>query len=380
MRRYICVVGIALAALGSSYAQPQLVSIENGISGDGRLTIPVDPFGAWYANFTNGANRGEFYDPAGALGADYPTFAVGTYLFVGTSYRVALNQEPGWGGSSAYQPTLTATVTAGPTALNYAYNDGIDDTAIASFTVTSADSSVNLSIDMLAAVRRPAYVIVRYRITNNASSAISFKLYRSWDLDLYWRTGLGNDYENDEVCGGVYGGQGYPYQGEFGLGVRFALSSLNPINGYVAAKHNYRDDAQLALRLPDDGIRNGLSGVERLRHSLLLGELCRLFWCWTWLQRRPNAGDAHIGVEVPVSLAAGGSATVTFIHTYGSGQPATCNLADVNLDGTVDDADLLAVLFAFGNSAPNADVDVNFDGVVDDADLLEVLFNFGNSC
>jgi hypothetical protein len=96
MRRYICVVGIALAALGSSYAQ--LVSIGNGISGDGRLTIPVDPFGAWYANFTNGANRGEFYDPLGVLGADYPTFATGTYLFVGTSYRVALNQEPGWGG------------------------------------------------------------------------------------------------------------------------------------------------------------------------------------------------------------------------------------------------------------------------------------------
>jgi hypothetical protein len=185
MRRYICVVGIALAALGSSYAQT-LVSIGNGIVGNGRLTIPVDPFGAWYANFTNGANRGEFYDPLGVLGADYPTFATGTYLFVGTSYRVALNQEPGWGGSSAYQPTLTATVTAGPTALNYAYNDGVNDTAIASFTVTSADSSVNLSIDMLTAVRRPAYVVVRYRITNNASSAISFKLYRAWDLDIYW--------------------------------------------------------------------------------------------------------------------------------------------------------------------------------------------------
>jgi hypothetical protein len=97
MRRYICVVGIALAALGSSYAQT-LVSIGNGISGDGRLTIPVDPFGAWYANFSNAANRGEFYDPPGTLGADYPTFATGTYLFVGTSYRVALNQEPGWGG------------------------------------------------------------------------------------------------------------------------------------------------------------------------------------------------------------------------------------------------------------------------------------------
>ena len=97
MRRYICVVGIALAALGSSYAQT-LVFIGNGISGDGRLTIPVDPFGAWYTNFNTGANNGEFYDPPGALGVDYPTFAVGTYLFVGTSYRVALNQEPGWGG------------------------------------------------------------------------------------------------------------------------------------------------------------------------------------------------------------------------------------------------------------------------------------------
>ena len=378
MRRYICVVGIAFAAFVSSYAQT-LVSIGNGISGDGRLTIPVDPFGAWYANFTNGANRGEFYDPAGALGADYPTFAVGTYLFVGTSYRVALNQEPGWGGSSAYQPTLTATVTAGPTALDYAYNDGTDDTAVASFTVTSADSSVNLSIDMLAAVRRPAYVVVRYRITNNASSAISFKLYRAWDLDLYWRTGLNDDYENDEVCGGVYGGQGYSSQGEFGdPALRFALSSLNPINGYVAAKRNFRD-----LSWPSNCPTMGYGTDFQEWDAYGIPS------CWVNYVAHfgvgpgcsgDQIGDGHIGVEVPVSLAAGGSATVTFIHTYGSGQPATCNLADVNLDGTVDDADLLAVLFAFGNSAPNADADVNFDSVVDDADLLEVLFNFGNSC
>ncbi len=373
MRRYICVVGIALAALGSSYAQPQLVSIGNGISGDGRLTIPVDPFGAWYANFNTGANNGEFYDPPGALGVDYPTFSVGTYLFVGTSYRVALNQEPVW--NQFWVGNLTANVVSGPTALDYAYNDGIDDTAVASFTVTSADSSVNLSIDMLTAVRRPAYVVVRYRITNNASSAISFKLYRAWDLDIYWD----GNYENDEVCGGVYGGQGYSSQGEVGdPALRFALSSLNPINGYVAAKRTFRD-----LSWPDDCPTMGYGTDFQEWNAYGIPS------CWVnyvaYYGPGPgcsglNFGDAHIGVEVPVSLAAGGSATVTFIHTYGSGQPATCNLADVNLDGTVDDADLLAVLFAFGNSAPNADVDVNFDGVVDDADLLEVLFNFGNSC
>jgi uncharacterized membrane protein len=54
---------------------------------------------------------------------------------------------------------------------------------------------------------------------------------------------------------------------------------------------------------------------------------------------------------------------------------------DVDANGCVDDADLLAVLFAFGNSGSNLGrVDVNCDGVVDDADLLIVLFNFGNGC
>jgi hypothetical protein len=52
---------------------------------------------------------------------------------------------------------------------------------------------------------------------------------------------------------------------------------------------------------------------------------------------------------------------------------------DVNRDGCVDDADLLAVLFAFGNQGQDG-VDVNCDGTVDDADLLIVLFNFGSGC
>jgi len=54
---------------------------------------------------------------------------------------------------------------------------------------------------------------------------------------------------------------------------------------------------------------------------------------------------------------------------------------DVDQNGCVDDADLLAVLFAFGNTGSNLGrVDVNCDSTVDDADLLIVLFNFGNGC
>jgi probable HAF family extracellular repeat protein len=54
---------------------------------------------------------------------------------------------------------------------------------------------------------------------------------------------------------------------------------------------------------------------------------------------------------------------------------------DVDNNGCVDDADLLAVLFAFGDLGSNLGrVDVNCDQVVDDADLLQVLFNFGSGC
>ncbi len=55
--------------------------------------------------------------------------------------------------------------------------------------------------------------------------------------------------------------------------------------------------------------------------------------------------------------------------------------ADIDGNGCVDDADLLQVLFAFGQTGENLGrVDVNCDGVVDDADLLIVLFNFGSGC
>lgn len=56
------------------------------------------------------------------------------------------------------------------------------------------------------------------------------------------------------------------------------------------------------------------------------------------------------------------------------------SLGDVNGDCVVDDADLLAVLFAFGTTGACLEEDVNGDEVVDDADLLTVLFEFGTGC
>ncbi len=65
------------------------------------------------------------------------------------------------------------------------------------------------------------------------------------------------------------------------------------------------------------------------------------------------------------------------IFNFTSGVGPDPSQGDVNLDGVVDDADLLQILFDFGSTNRNSDV--NGDGVVDDADLLTVLFNFGSN-
>lgn len=55
-------------------------------------------------------------------------------------------------------------------------------------------------------------------------------------------------------------------------------------------------------------------------------------------------------------------------------------IGDVDGNNCVDDADLLRVLFAFGQNGSSLPEDLNLDGRVDDADLLTVLFYFGQGC
>jgi probable HAF family extracellular repeat protein len=88
--------------------------------------------------------------------------------------------------------------------------------------------------------------------------------------------------------------------------------------------------------------------------------------------------DGRYIVGFGVNAAVGSRKEAFLLDT---GPRCTSHSGDVDNNGCVDDADLLAVLFAFGNTGSNLGrVDVNCDGVVDDADLLTVLFNFGSGC
>ncbi|GBC90486.1 hypothetical protein HRbin14_01223 [bacterium HR14] len=89
-----------------------------------------------------------------------------------------------------------------------------------------------------------------------------------------------------------------------------------------------------------------------------------------------NMGST-VGQPDASNTLTGGSYSLTGGFWFAGGCVPTNG--DVNSDGCVDDADLLAVLFAFGATGTNP-ADVNCDAIVDDADLLIVLFNFGSGC
>jgi hypothetical protein len=97
----------------------------------------------------------------------------------------------------------------------------------------------------------------------------------------------------------------------------------------------------------------------------------------------PGAANAIAGWTGTTS--AGGRYVISLQGAYFVSEQGcqTCqpHNGDVDNNGCVDDADLLAVLFGFGQTGDNLGrVDVNCDQVVDDADLLLVLFNFGSGC
>jgi hypothetical protein len=93
----------------------------------------------------------------------------------------------------------------------------------------------------------------------------------------------------------------------------------------------------------------------------------------------PNTGTQYTAAQSGSNYTTRGTLRYDLIEILGE-EASSGPEGDVDGSGCVDDADLLAVLFAFGNSGSNLPEDVTRDGTVDDADLLIVLFNFGAGC
>jgi probable HAF family extracellular repeat protein len=86
----------------------------------------------------------------------------------------------------------------------------------------------------------------------------------------------------------------------------------------------------------------------------------------------PNAGRYIVGYGYN---AATGRYEAFLLDTCASRRDG-----DTNDDCCVNEADLQAVLFSFGQDGSGLPADMNGDGVIDDSDLLIVLANFGSGC
>lgn len=369
----------ALLIFGAVHAQ-----ISNGITGDGALTITVDNMGAWYTDFNTGGNLGESFDPAGAPGADFPTFSIGTFIFYSNTHRELLAEHIPWqntsgdGGPFGSDPSLTTTVLTPVSSADWMYGDGVDDTSMSEIRVFG--TGVDLNISIVNAVRRAsdtnvAFMIQKYTIRNDGGAPITFKLHRAWDADMYWRTGTGTDWQNDQVGAGTFGGHKYVRQGEVGAdSATVCLSGIDAPTSYHGAKQGHTPTGGgPAMGFGTDNITWNNYGTP----TSWMNYIAYLGYNMDGVSTDVTNQDAHIALEYTITLGAGETRELYLVHTYGRTTPAICNIADVDADGDVDDADLLALLFNFGGVGNG---DTNLDGTVNDIDLLNALFGFGGSC
>lgn len=357
--------------------------ISNGAAGAGALSITPDTLGAWNADFNTGGNLGESFTPTG-LPADYPTFSVGSFIFVSNTHRELLSLYVPWqntsgnGGAFGSDLSLTTTILSNLSYADWAYGDSTNDTAMSSYRVTGA--GVNLHVQLTQAARRSStagvgFVVQKYTIRNDDGASLSFKFHRAWDVDMFWRTGAGNDYENDEVGAGMYGGHRYVRQGEVGLNAATCcLSGIDQPTSYYGAKRTHTPT--------NGGPAFGYGTDNPTWNNYGTPATWKNYVAYVGYDTDGLCGDragqdAHIAIEYEVTLASGESRDFYIIHTYGSTTPAICHMGDVNADGIVNDDDLLDVLFGFGGVGLG---DVNLDGIINDDDLLGVLFGFGIAC
>jgi len=151
----------------------------------------------------------------------------------------------------------------------------------------------------------------------------------------------------------------------------YDLSFAYAVSADGAVVVGYAQNAARQLRAFRWTASGGMEDLNTTYASLLTNG-SRLEWA---LAISP---DGRYIVGAGYNAATGRSREAFLLDT---GPRCTAHNGDVNRNGCVDDADLLAVLFAFGQRGSNLGrVDVNCDGAVDDADLLIVLFNFGSGC
>ncbi len=351
---------------------------------DGFLQVCADPMGGW-AHYTFGG-ASDRYNPVGEAAMHYVSFSNAFFLYrPAQQQRELLSNNPMWkrqlGVDDASLSAVILCVNPGPNCIpgsvaSDTNDDGVYDHVVSKFRVTG--TGVDLTFDLTQQVSivapragDPVSVLNQtYSIHNNLASEVSFTLLRQADLNLTWDNGA----DNDSVGTGTNGSplDRHVFVGEAGQPATHITMSSPQATRYVGAKSGVDPDG------PGPGPAMG-AGTDVQEWNVYgvpegWGNFIAYVGYDTNGSSGATAGDAHVDLEIPVSIAGNGTTVVNVDVTYGAmtplGQHAPCPWDCADGDGGVDVVDFLALLAEWGMARSNCDVDGGGVGITDFLALL----------
>ncbi len=306
---------------------PVCIATGDDSAAPAHLEVCPDPYGAWTAPGYDGA--GDRFNPVpGTLPLADDAFTAGTYLFrQPAGQRELLATSLSWQNVVGADASLQREITSESIAFD---DDGdtVADRLASSFHVTG--TGVDLSFDLDQAVDEAivddlavGVLTQTYTITNNGASPVDFTLVRVYDGDLLWTDGGPGDFSNDAV-GTASGLDLSVFLREAGTPVTAVTMSSASATAYVGAKNGIDPDG-----VKGPGPAMGFGTGTELWDAYGMPGSWRNFIAGVDYDIDGESGpsppdctdpcDAHIVLEIPVSLAPLGSTVVVIRHTYGGG-------------------------------------------------------------
>ncbi len=377
-------------SLGCAPPPAAPVCIANGtdIAADGYLQVCPDPLGAW-ADLTFGG-QGDRYNPAGALAAQAVSFANAFFMYrPEAQQRELFSNNPGWAGTPPVVTDLSLSwevlcVEPGPycapgSVASDTNNDGVFDRLVSRFGVTGAEVDLTFDlmqeIDLTSPPTPPVAVLTQtYTIHNNLDSPIDFVLLRQVDFDLVWAGGFGNDSVGTGTNGSPL--ERFVFQGEAGQPASHITMSSPQGAQYVGAKSGVDPDG------PGPGPAIGAGTDTQEWDAYGVPEGWGNFIAYVGYDTNGSSGaqpgDAHVDLEIPVSIVAYATTVVTFNVTYGAMTPLGFGPCPwdcaIPPEGEVNVLDFLAILAQWGQVGAACDIN---GGGVSITDFLGLLGHWG---
>ncbi len=294
---------------------------------DGFLRVGVDAYGSWADTTFGGA--GDLFNPAGPapLTPRAVTFSNGMYLFVNGTERVLLTESPAFANSvNVPPPNLTRSITS-PLVLSDSSGDGVDDTAVSSFTATGATTNLSVALSQqvqTAVAGTSAYLTQTYRVTNDGTAPVDIQMVRNWDADMVFEAP--QVFTNDEVGTSMWGaGLGtYVFQQEAATPGTTAITLSSPdASSYYGSKNEVVPSGGLpAFGFGSDTILYDNFGVP----ATWVNEIANVGSGVNGLSgplpsNGTSTGDASVGLQFVYSLQPNESRSITLNYTYGQNTP-----------------------------------------------------------